>query len=184
MSDRFLRRQVNEYLAAEWGHEGEIDDGHPFLLTHLGSLEGSEVFEFADGGERFFAFAGPWVGYVRAGVMSLEDLRVQEAGSAWLGRREPIDLGTSRIGDERVPPAIERRAAIQALIGEVGLDPDTTTILEGFFLVDERRYVALVEASDGDRFAILDARAVPVAAVMRGVANWQQLAHAVGSQLS
>ena len=45
--------------------------------------------------------------------MTLEDLRVELRGSAWIADREPVGLGTSRIGDERVPSGRERRVGVQ-----------------------------------------------------------------------
>jgi hypothetical protein len=182
-----IKRDLNEYLAVEWGHEGEVGEDNPFSLHHLGSLAvhgtSSEVFEFLEDGERFFALSGRTLSYLPAGQMSLEDLRVQELGRDWLGQREPIDLGTSRIGDERVPTAVERRETIHALIAQVGLDPSTTRILEGLFLLTDGRYVALVESCDGDRVAVVDGVAAPIAAVMAGLSAWRQLAYAVGARL-
>lgn len=164
-----IKRSVNEYLAVELGHEGEVGEGSPVSLQHLGAVDiedsSVEVFEFVDDGERFFALAGRHVSYVPAGRMSLEDLRVQELGRTWRAGRAPVDLGTSRLGDERVPTAVERREAIHALIAQLGLDPGPTTILEGLFLVDDGGYAALVESSDGERVAVVD-----------GVVEWPEIA--------
>ena len=160
-----VRREINEYLAVEWGHTQR--------LSHVGAVEDHEVFEFEDYGTRYFALGGRHFRYVRAGRMSLDDLQTQEHGRAWLAARDPIDEGTSRLGDERVPTAIERRHALRALVATAGFDADATTIVEGLFLVEDGRYVALIESSEGERFTIIDGAAQAVPAELRGVAAWQ-----------
>ena len=115
--------------------------------------------------------------------MTLEDLRVELRGSSWIADREPVGLGTSRIGDKRGPSGRERRAAVEQLVAEEGHDPGSTRIFEGVFLVTEQRSIAVVETAAGDRLALLEGAAIPVAPVMRELSASRQLSHAVGVQL-
>jgi hypothetical protein len=175
--------ELNEYLALEWGHEGEVTADRPFALRRLGEIGDSVAYEFFDGDHREFAFHGRVLSCMAAGNMTLEDLRRQERGRAWIGDREPVDLATAKIGDERVPGGVERRTAIERLIADAGHDPGTTRIVEGVFLVAERRSIAVVETAGGDRLALLGGTVAPVPAVMRELSGWRQLAHAVGRRL-
>src|SRR5688572_9202319 len=136
--------ELNVYLAAEWGHEGEVTADQPFALRRLGEIDGSIVYEFFDGDHREFGFHGRVLSCISAGRMTLEDLCAELRGSAWIAEREPVSLATSKLGDERVPSGLERRASVEQLIADAGHDPASTRILEGVFLVAEQRSLAVV----------------------------------------
>jgi hypothetical protein len=85
--------------------------------------------------------------------MSLDDLRMQEIGSEWIGRRDPVDLDTSRLGDESVPSARERRERLQGLVER---SVPRGRLAEGLFLVTNGSYVALAETPDGRALVCAD----------------------------
>jgi hypothetical protein len=120
-------RHINEYLFYEFGFDeadaGRVSENWPFELKPVGRfvlLSGEmTVFEFADEGETYFALDGPTaLSFLRSSGMSPEDIRTQQVGATWIGQREPVDLGTARIGYEGVPTAGERRVAITQLVAE------------------------------------------------------------------
>lgn len=180
-----LRREINEYLALEWGLEGrEVADDAPFNLSHVADLvigtRAVALFTFEADGDRYFATGGTHFSFSAAGEMSAEDYHFQEVGAAAIAQRDPVDLNTSRLGDPSVPPAVERRQAIHEMVQAAGLKPTEVTVKEGLFLVADGGAAALVETADGSRLAIVDGETAPVDPVMHGLSSWRQLAHTVG----
>lgn len=170
------RRDLNEYLAAEWGldHEQAGDD-RPFALTPVGEIGEQTVYAFQDADGAYYAFGAPYLRFMPASGMTLEDLRVQELGSDWIAERDPIDPGTSRIGDPRVPSAIERRAAIDRLAAG-------SRVVEGLFLIEEQRSVVLVQPPGDEDRLILEGE--PAVAVPRVDASpVRRMSHAAGFRL-
>ena len=117
-----VRRELNEYLLYEFGvdmAEEDVSAERPFQLElagHFGTGRDAEpVFMFVADGEDYYAFSNPMDFLPRAG-MSVDDVRLQEAGSNWIASRDPVDLETSRLGDERVPSTPERGERLEQLV--------------------------------------------------------------------
>ena len=188
------KREVNEYLFYEFGFDTEpdsdaaaISDSWPFELREVGmvsSLAGQRrVYEFTDEGEEYFAFGRNHFSVLPKAGMTLDDLRLQERGSAWIGRRDPVGLNTVLIGDDTVPPTPERRAAIERLAAGQFANPTALRVLEGLFLRATGSYLALVEdtASNEARALGTDIAARPVG--FPAASAWRRLVVAVGGML-
>ena len=127
-------------LGFDEGHEpSEVGDDWPFALVPVGTLRGVAVYEIQLDGERHFVTANPANVFPAAG-MEAADLEVAWAGQAWIGERDPIDLGTSAIGHEAVPPGPERRRACEALAAGAPL-------LEGLYLRATGEYLVLTDTA-------------------------------------
>jgi hypothetical protein len=146
-------RDINEYLFYDFGpgleeDEHRISDDWPFVLDPVGSFpvgRGTyQVYRFTDDGDAFYVLDGPALLSVPADGMTLEDLRREQQGGSWIAQGDPVDLNTSRIGDERVPPAPERRAAIVQLARNL-VNVEAPIMHEGLFLMTGQTYLALVE---------------------------------------
>ncbi len=155
-----LRRELNEYLFYEFGPdmpEQDISPTMPFELELVGDLgtdaEPEPVFRFVANGEAHYAFADPALTCLSVAGMSVEDLRLQEAGASWISSRDPVDLDTARIGDERVPPTPERRRHLERLAER---QAPHARVREGLFLATDGSYLALAEAPDGRAFVCAD----------------------------
>ena len=173
-----VKRELNEYLAAEWGDDWErATDDRPFFLTEVGRLdEGTLVFSFEESGDLYYAFGGRHFSFQPADGMGLDDLRLERSGSAWLSARDPVDDATSRPGDERVPSGLDRRAALDRLAEPHG------ALVTGVFLTAEQRYAALAEpASEEDLLLLGGEPPLPVPRV--ATRPHRRLAHAVGVML-
>jgi hypothetical protein len=181
-----LRRQLNEYLACEFGcdtgdEHPAVSSSSPFELSYLGSIDrvspGVEVFSFDSDGESFFAVAGSSLTYLPIAGMTLVDLADQFVGARWIGSRDPIDSNTSMIGDDRVPPANERRQRIQTLVS-AHLGP-AATVLEGLFLCTDSSLLAL--AQQGERVLVIGDGLPPLQAGFPTASRWRRLSAAVGA---
>lgn len=153
-----LRKSLNEYIFLEFGmddegeDESKISEEWPFVFREVGRIPGLTVFEFDDD-KPYFAIAEPVRTFFPKAGMTFDDLLLQHAGAGWLDARELVDLSMSMPGNPRVPSGLERRKALQSLGATVlgGKDPE---ILEGLFLLNERRYLGLFSAP-GDQTAII-----------------------------
>lgn len=182
---RTLRRQLNEYLFHEFGHDGpedRISESWPFELREVGQTNGLVAFEFDDGDERFFAIDDGALTFLPVAGMNLDDLVLQSEGSRWIGARDPVDLGTSRLGDSEVPSAIARRKALQAL-GETTLPGVRIVILEGLYLCAEQRYVGLFAAIGGELAVVAGLDSVRVEVPFPKASPWRRLSWGVAAWL-
>ena len=176
------RRRVNEYLFHEMGLDGDpstISDTWPFQLHPIGEVGDEPVYEFEEAGEVYFAF-GERVRFLPKAGMDLGDLAAQARGSLWIAAREPISLADSRPGDLRVPTAIERLAALQALARSSG--GRDATVLEGLYLARERQYLALVQGPEHGQ-AIVAGLPKAVTVSHASASAWRRLAWGVGTWL-
>jgi hypothetical protein len=159
-----IQRELNEYLFLEFGIEADasrIASDWPFRLEYLGTLDlpgrRTRLFRFSAGEEEFYAVANGALDFMPVAGMDLDDLRRQELGRGWIGKQNPIDLDTTQIGDPHVPSTRERRAAIMAL-AKVALGAELHqpyTILEGLFLRESGRYLALIGAPSKEQAAVV-----------------------------
>src|SRR4051794_39639268 len=147
------RKDINLYLFYEFGVEGDEDqvsEHWPFELRNVGSMEAcnakSDVYEFANDGETYYAFDLDGLTFCPVEGLSLEQLQLQEEGSRWIGAHELVDLNTVRISDDAVPRTPERRSAILELASRsLGTQVENIRIVEGLFLKQGQTYLALVE---------------------------------------
>ena|SRR5215216_3127 len=141
-----LKKSLNEYLFLEFSmsdeeDESKISEEWPFVLREIGRIPGLTVFEFNDD-EPYFALANRYLNFFPKAGMTFEDLVLQHAGSGWIYARDPVDLSMSMPGNDRVPTGLERRKALQSL-GAAVLGVKEPEILQGLFLLTERRYLGL-----------------------------------------
>jgi hypothetical protein len=84
-------------------------------LHHLGvikrAVEMITVYQFEHDDNKYFALSPHYNFYPMAG-MTLDDLQLQEVGSAWIASRDSIDLDTALLGDESVPRTLDRDARL------------------------------------------------------------------------
>jgi len=178
---------LNEYLFWEFGcdrHEPvpPISSTSPFSLDEIGVISrvvpAVTVFRF-EADRSFFAVAGPRLSYFPVANMSLEDLGDQFAGSEWIGERDPVDSNTSVIGDPRLPPAIERREALQALASDqLGTG---AVVREGLFLRKSGDLIALAEL--GSRSMVVSTVLPNLPVRFPGASATRRLSAAVGRYL-
>ena len=179
-----LRRDINEYLYHEFGKDGEesdVTDTWPFTLTLVADEHELVVFEFHDD-EPYFAVASDALDFMPQAGMTIEDLRLQHIGSMWIGSRNPVDLDTTRLGDDSVPRTLERRAAIRAL-GAAIVPEDRLEILEGLYLQTEARYIGLFRERDAERAFTAGLTNTPIYVAFPEASSWRRVAWAVGSWL-
>jgi hypothetical protein len=162
------KTEINRYLFFEFGVEGEEDqvsDTWPFELRFLDVIELDDeqikVFHFTEDTDEYFVLDGNALDFQPTGGMSLDDLRVLLLGSKWIGRRDPIDLNTARIGDELVPPTPIRRAAILEIIEKSFGKDHTVRILEGLFLREQGQYLALVQDELSSQIFVVGSNIAP-----------------------
>jgi hypothetical protein len=186
MSDR---KTINEYLFYEFGYDLQYDpsvvaDDWPYELQLAGSLhlpQGHiEVFEFTSDDEIHFVLSGnPLCSYPAAG-MTFKDLGLQHNGMAWVARQDPIDLATFCIGDDLVPSADERRAAIEDLGASACVSP---RIIEGLYLRRTRIHLALIEDTRTGTGFVVGSGIQPQAVGFPQASGWRRLALGVGKML-
>ena len=145
-----LRKSVNEYLFYEFAKDLDADESRvsetwPFELREVGRAGDLIVFEFEDD-QPYFALAGRSLNFLPKAGMTFDDLILQDAGSRWIGARDPIDLSMSKPGDDVVPSGVERRRALEQLGAET-LPGQQVEILEGLFLRANRQYLAIFSGS-------------------------------------
>lgn len=159
---------LNEYLFYEFGfdleHEPKIAEDWPFALE---PTDAPGIFVFQHEGERHFAFDRPSLNFLPAAGMGAADVATQTAGMAWIGERDPIDLQTSYVGYDDIPPARERRAVTEALTGD---EP----IAEGLYLRATGEYLALA----GD--TVVGTSVAPTPAPFPEASPWRRLAYVIG----
>jgi hypothetical protein len=185
------RKTINEYLFYELGYDLEhppsaVADDWPFELQTVGtidSIQGQiEVFEFIADNERHFALLsrGGLESYPAAGMTRM-DLQLQHDGAAWIACQDPIDLATSRLGDDSIPPATERQAVIEGLAANICVSP---RILEGLYLCTRGTYLALVEDPHTGASVIVGSDFEPHTVGLLQASPWRRLALGVGEMLS
>jgi hypothetical protein len=183
------KRMINEYLFYEFGYDLEQDslaiaEAWPFELQMIGiisSVKGEiEVFEFVADGEVYFASSGNTLTFYPAAGMTLEDLQLQEDGATWIARQDPIDLATSRIGDDLVPSAAERRASAEQLASSVCHSP---RILEGLYLRITGIYLVLMEDARTGTVMVVGSGLEPHTVGFPHASPWRRLAVGVGMML-
>lgn len=186
----YSKRDINEYLFYEFGIDAagaQISDTWPFELRDAGVIvvdeETLEVFEFTEGDDTYFAVAGDALNFYPSWGMTIDDLRLQISGARWIGQREPIDLNTSRIGDESVPPTVTRREAIREIALRALGNGSNIRILEGLFLRRDGTYLALVEDTSSGEAYVVGSGIDPHPARFPDASKWRRLAVAVGELL-
>jgi hypothetical protein len=186
MSDR---KMINEYLFYEFGYDLQRDpssvaDDWPFELQIIGTIHSTggeiEVFEFIANDEVYFALSGSTLAFYPAAGMTLKDLQLQHDGAAWVAYQDPIDLATSRIGDDLVPSAVERRTTIEELAANACGSPH---VLEGLYLRRIGSYLALVEDMHTGNVVIVGSGLEPHAVAFPQASSWRRLALGVGEML-
>jgi hypothetical protein len=182
-----LRRSLNEYLFYEFAmdldaDESKVSETWPFVLREVGRAPDLIVFEFEDD-QPYFAMAAPSLNFLPKAGMTFDDVLLQHSGSRWIGARDPIDLSTSRPGDDAVPSNLERRRSLEQL-GARALPGQEVEILEGLFLRTERRYLALVRAAGATNAVVGGVASSPNIVVgFPDASSWRRLAWAVGRWL-
>jgi hypothetical protein len=182
-----LRRRLNEYLFCEFGMDLEGDESAvsttwPFELREGGRTADLIVFEFEDD-QPYFALASPSLNYLPKAGMTFDDLVLQDAGSRWIGARDPIDLSMSKPGDDAVPSGMERRRALEEL-GATTMPGRHVEILTGLFLRTDRRYLALLREAGASEALVVGIPSAPNIVVGFPEASaWRRLAWAVGRSI-
>jgi hypothetical protein len=183
------REMINEYLFYEFGYDLQYDpsaiaDDWPFELQMVGTIhslrEWLEVFEFAADGEIYFVLSGDTLAFYPVAEMTLEDLQLQHNGTVWIAHQDPIDLTTSRIGDDLVPSIDERRAAIEDLGASAGVSP---RIIEGLYLRNTGTYLAFIEDPRTGTGLMVGNGIEPQAVGFAQASAWRRLALGVGRML-
>ena len=164
--------------------EDEVAPDRPFELRLVGDLgsggEPEPVFTFVADDEEYYGFLNP-MNFLPVAEMSLDDLRVQGAGSAWIGARDPVDLATSRIRDERVAPGLERKERLEELVSQVA---PGARLREGLFLADEGFYLALAETDERVALVISDSLEHTERVAFPRASPWRRLSYGVGRLLA
>jgi len=186
-----LQTQINEYLFYEFDMDGDktlIAEDFPFKLRYLGEInvEGSktEVFEFSDNGEEFYAMGGYCLEFYSKADIDFENLRLQMLGAKWIGNHDPIDLNTSRIGDNAVPSTLERRAIIEKVAAQTFGEQTNVEILEDLFLRRTKKYLILARRlNEPKALLILDGHE-PREVNFFNASSWRRLSISIGKMLS
>lgn len=186
MSDKTM---INQYLFYEFGYDLQHDpsavtENWPFELRMVGAIHSAEgevrVFEFVVDGEIYLALSGGALTFYPAAGMTLEDLQLQNDGAAWIACQDPVDLATSRIGDDLVPSAVERRAAVEELAAHVCTSP---RVLEGLYLRAKGIFLALVEDTTTGTGIVVGSGLEPRVIAFPQASSWRRLALGVGLML-
>lgn len=155
MDDRDIKRELNEYLAAEYGFDSDDDpapsEDWPFELEYIGMRGSSMYFEYYDeSGHCYAAYdKGPYASFASNG-MTFDDLDVEHRGSEWIDDQDPVNLDTALVDEiNPVPRLHERRTAIEAMARDALGEDGEIEILEGLYLRKNRRYLALVSKAEG-----------------------------------
>jgi hypothetical protein len=186
--EKILKRNINEYLFAEfsfdWQKETTISENWPFELQALGLIQmptdNVHIFEFSDNDEPYFAVSGPSLNFYPTAGMTINDLRLQMIGSAWIAGQEPIDLNTVRLGDESVPSVRERRTAIEALAAKAFSGEPLPQILEGLFLRATDIHLALVQSSISEDAVVIGSVIEPKTVGFPLASVWRRLSFGIG----
>lgn len=157
-------QEINEYLFYEFGKdleedESKISQNWPFILKDKGSFHANEreyhVYEFSDENDEYYVIDGESLIYVPKSDLSLEELRLEQIGYSWIEQREPIDLETVIIGEEKIPSTTQRTDEIERLAKEAIKGTEELNILEGLYFRDNSSYLAIIERkSDGQAYVI------------------------------
>lgn len=179
-------REINEYLFYEFGFDpddapGEPSDTWPFTLMRLGVLPSrTTVYEFLHDDDEFVVLDGASLNFLPKQGLSMRDLELQEAGAAWVAAQEPIDINTSRLGDDAIPSVLQRKERLRQLTAAVS---DDVALLEGLYLAKSATYLALVaEPRSGRRF-LVGTGIPPILCPDRRIAPWRELSIQIGEHL-
>lgn len=156
------KRYINEYLFYEFGFDIEEDEerigeDYPYKLSFIGEFqigkENIRVFNFIDNEILNVVLRGNSLSTFEAMGMELEDLYFQKLGSWWIGNKNPIDLNTSKIGYDNIPPVNIRRQEIEKLAVSRIRSIDKPIVLEGLYLLNNEQYLTLIK-SENDNFIV------------------------------
>ena len=187
-----VKEEINEYLFYEFGFEEDNDESlvsevFPYSLTYLGDLNfknrNIKVYEFLDDDESNFVLYGGGISTFKKGGMSLQDLHYQLCGQSWIGEKSPIDLNTSKIGYENIPPINIRRGIIEELSTGIYVLKDSLIILEGLFLIDEQKYLALIEDANNKHKFIVGTDISPELIELNNLSPWRILSWGIGKMI-
>ncbi len=186
-----VKQKLNQFLIREFGidssgGERPATDSWPFVLMPVGRISPGpgepDVFRFELEEPYFVMDIGTIHCYPVAG-MSIEDLRLQFAGTVWLAGREPIDLSTSATGLLGVPSIPERREAVTGLVtGAFGTEA-RFKILESLYLRKPKLYFALIEVADSKKVYLIGSGVAALEVAFPMAASWRRLAIGVGQCL-
>ncbi len=182
---------MNDYLYAEYGFdekdESRISEKWPFELHPLGTIHtgtgDTYVFEFSDEVGTCFAVSSNSKNFYPTEGMTFDDLCLQVVGAEWIGRHEPINLDTVRLGDETVPSVKQRRVVIESLAKKaLPLNP-APRILEGLFLRSTAIYLALIQDSISGKTAIVGSTIEPRFVEIGAETSWRKLSVGIGQMI-
>jgi len=183
-SDRFA---VNDYLFREFGLNSDrdpppISEEWPFRLDEAGTIDSYKFYCFTEDRVSYWAFSGRVIGFWPKAEMSFEDLVVQEGGSAWIAERDPVDLKTTRIGDDRVPYTWVRQGALELLAQTIpGAEP--SILLEGIYLATSSCYLALAQRGASNLAFVVGTEVTPFIVGFPEAIAWRRLAYGIGMLL-
>lgn len=162
----FSKHEINEYLFYEFGFdltedESVVSDNYPYELNHIADIKlpnkaNLTVFEFYERleNEEFFVLINDnHLSIVEKNGLNVDDLVFIEVGSSWIGENEPIDLSTTRIGDDKIPPLNERKTSIEKMIANFGIK--NFQVLEGLYLTRLEKYITLLKNNDTEEILII-----------------------------
>jgi hypothetical protein len=178
---------VNKYLYYEFGMDGDessVSEDWPFQLHSIGCLElqgeRTEFYEFTDGKTDYYAQEGFF--FPKAG-MTIDDLYIQDKGQKWIDEQEPMDLNTSVIDDDRVPPLFERRKNIEEMGRKLLGDSTDFKVVEGLFLRKNGTYLALLKIHNQANAVVIGTSLSPISVSFREASSYRRLSHAIGKLL-
>jgi hypothetical protein len=150
------KRNINEYLFYEFGFdieddENKISENYPYKLNSIGDFEINKekikVYEFTDNGRKNVVLHGKSLSTFEAQGMRLDDLYFQKLGSWWIGKSNPIDLNTSKMGYDNIPSLSIRRQEIEKLTLKVP-SSEKPAVLTGLYLIDNQQYLGLFKTEN------------------------------------
>jgi hypothetical protein len=181
------KRDINLYLFYEFGldidsnmDERYVTEDWPFQLS---STELSNVYEFTESDEAYYAITTPSLTFYPKAGMAAIDIQVQEQGAKWIGQHEPIDLNTTRIGDKHMPSVAIRRATIETLVSDSLGTYQPIQILEGLFLIKTGQYLVLFKYTQSEEVYILGSNIKVWQVKFPEASPWRRLAIGVGQML-
>lgn len=185
-------KEYNKYLFFEFGFdvegysESEVSKAWPFGLTFLESTEifgvPTALYEFSDQDVEYVLVDGSSLGFHKKDGLTIDELKRQLLGAAWLGKRHPVKLNSPRIDYQRIPSVPEREKCIQAL-WEKHFPDESMRILEGLYLQRSKEYIALIESITSDVTAIIGNQIVFTDVQWKQLPVWRRLALGIGTLL-
>ncbi len=185
-------QEINEYLFYEFGKdleedESKISQNWPFVLKDKGSFHANErefyVYEFSDEDDEYYVIDGESLTYVDKSDLSLEELRLEQIGYCWIKRREPIDIDTVILGEEKIPGTTQRKNEIEMLAKEAIGGEEKFSILEGLYLKDNGSYLAIVERKSDKQADIIGTEIKAEPAPCSKASAYRRLAIAIGAMV-